>query len=281
MSVAVITDSGCDLTREDAHLESIEIVPGYIVLGERRLRDGVDIDRATLFRRLKDNEAPKTEPAPQEDYRTAFARIVSAGNDAVYVALSSQLSQGFANAKAAAAEFGERVAVVDSLGAAGIQVLLARYAVELCKSGLRAGEVAAKVSPRALKSTAYFAVPEINHLGRSGRLPKALVALGAMLNVSLVLKVNDAGAIGPAGQSRSFEKTCDIMADAVVRTIERSPRARIAISHVQNESTARALSKALENKLGHPPAYETINEASPTIAAHLGPGAVGISAIVP
>lgn len=281
MGVVVITDSGCDLPREQARQDGIEIVPVYILFGDERLRDGVDIDRATFYRRMKSGEAAKTEPPSADDFKAAFARATSAGDDVVCITLSSQFSQSYAGAKAASAEFPRRVFLVDSRSACGMQVLLSRYAVELARKGLGAAEIARTIDPHNAKAFSYFAVPDLNQFARSGRLPKALVALGTMLNVSLVLKINEAGAIGPAGQSRSFEKTCEIMVDAVVRGIERSPAARIALSHAQAPDTAKKLLGALEEKLGHPAAYETVNEAACTIAAHLGSGAVGLFAIVP
>ena len=102
-----------------------------------------------------------------------------------------------------------------------------------------------------------------------------------MLNVSLVLKMNEQGAIAPAGQSRSFEKTSEIMVEAVVRAIEHSPGAWVAFTHVHAADTVGKLSKMLEEKLGHPPAKELVHESTLTIATHMGEGAVGIFAIVP
>jgi DegV family protein with EDD domain len=280
MSTIVITDSGCDLTRAEAARAGIEIVPVYIIFGEQRLKDGVDIDRATFFRRMAAGEHPKTEPATQADYEAMFRKVTAGGNDAVMISLSSQISKSYENAAAAARGLG-RVHVVDSRGASGMESLLSLYAVELAKSGMDAAQIAAKLDMHKLKYAAYFAVPEMTSLGRSGRLPKAVVALGSMLNVSLVLKMNEAGAIAPAGQSRNFEKTRELMVDAVVRTIEHSPRARVAISHVQDPAGAELLRQSIEAKLGHPPAQELVNESTLTIAAHMGPGALGVFAILP
>ena len=40
------------------------------------------------------------------------------------------------------------------------------------------------------------------------------------MNVSLVLRLNERGAIGPAGQSFSYERTCEIMIDNAVRALK-------------------------------------------------------------
>ena len=279
MSVAIVTDSGSDLTREEASRYGIEIVPVYVVFGNDRLRDGVEIDRASFFRRVESGEKPTTDPATVEDFTSVFDRLVASGRDVVAITLSSQISKSYEHVQSAASAYGEKVRVVDSRGASGLESLLAVYAAERAAAGDPAAEIARKLS--SLKTAAFFAVPDLSALGQSGRLPKAVVALGSMLNVSLVLKMNDQGAIAPAGQSRSFDKTCELMVESVVRAIERSPGAWIAISYGGDAKVAKDLTRLLESKLGHPPVKEMLHETTLTIAANLGNSGVGIFAIVP
>lgn len=281
MGTTVVTDSGSDLDVRESARYGIEVVPVYIKLGTEKLRDGVEIDRATFNRRVNAGEAVETEPPSVEDFRATFRRVVERGDDVLAITLSSHTSECFTRASAAAAQFGSKVKVVDSRAAGGLETLLALYAVELVKSGMDVDAIGEKLQPKNLKIAGYFAVPNISVLGRSGRVPKAVVALGSMLGVSLVLKMNDEGAIAPAGQSRSFEKTCEIMVDTMVRSIEHSPSAWVAISHVRSPQTAAQLSTSLAAKLGHPPVKEFVHETMPTVAANLGEGAVGIFAIVP
>jgi DegV family protein with EDD domain len=281
MATVIVTDSGGDLTRDEAQRLGIEIVPVWIIFGEERFRDGIDIDRATFFTRLSNGENPRTEPPAPEQFREVFTKITGGGNEAVVITLSSQISKSFEIASEVAKEFGGKVIVVDSRGASGLETLLSVYAQELAKAGGSAAEVAKKIDPRTLKNAVYFAVPDVTMLARSGRLPKAVAALGSMLNVSLILKMNEQGTIGPAGQSFSFDKTCEMMVDAAVRAVERSPKARFAFGHLQAGEGVDALRKQLETKLGHPPVQELVHEGTLTVAAHMGPGAIGIFAIVP
>ncbi|MGC2243969.1 MAG: DegV family protein [Candidatus Aquilonibacter sp.] len=281
MGVTVVTDSGSDLSRAEATSLGIEIVPVSILLGEDRFRDGIDIDRATFFTRVAAGEIPKTESPSQAQFHEVFARATGAGNDVVAIVLSSKISQSYANALAAAKEFGAHVHVVDSLGSAGAETLLSLYASELAKGGTSLAEIVKRVDPRALKSAAYFAMHDIATLGRSGRLPAAVVALGSLTNVRLVLKFNEEGVIVPAGQSFSFDKTCELMVEAVGRAIEHAPNVRVSFGHTQAEDAAVALKKMFQAKLGHAPAQEYTREASLTIATHQGVGALGIYAIVP
>jgi len=281
VSVRILTDSCCDFTRDEVTKLGIIEIPVYLVYGTERLRDGLDIDGITFHRRLAAGESAKTEPPSVDDYKAAFARATEGGSEAVHVSVSSGISPSYENAKTAAASFAGRVHVVDSRGASGAESLLVELAVERAAAGDSAANIVARLDPVALKSCIFFAVPDISSLSRSGRLPKAIGALGSMLNVSLILKMSEAGTIASAGQSFSFEKTCEIMVDALTRRIERAPSVRVAITHVEAKETAIAMSRMLEAKLGHPPARESVRESTLTIATHIGKGAVGISAIVP
>jgi DegV family protein with EDD domain len=281
MAVKIFTDSGSDFTPAEAGRLGIEIVPMYIFYGNERLRDGVDIDAATFNRRTAAGEPAKTEPASVEDFRVLFERSVSAGHDVVMITISKEISKANENARAAAAAFPGKVYVVDSKGASGLECLLAQRALEYAAAGEAAESIAKRIDPSATKNGIFFAVPDMSPLGRSGRIPKAIIALGSMLNVSLVLKMNEHGAVAPAGQSFSFDKTLDLMVEAIVRAIDRNPRARFAIAHVGSIDRANGLAASLERKLGHPPAELTIRDSGLTIAANLGHGAIGIYAIVP
>lgn len=282
MGVSIVTDSGCDLTRQDAARFGIEIVPVYVVFGEERLRDGIEIDRAEFARRVAAGDKAKTEPASVDDFKSAFSHARNTGNDVIAITLSSQISKSFEHASAAAASFGSNVHVVDSRAGSGLESLLAIYASERAKAGDSAASIAAKLRDHSIKRAAYFAVPDLTALGQSGRLPKAVVALGSMLNVSLLLKMNEQGAIAPAGQSRSSDKTRELMVEALVRTIEHSPGAWVAVSYSDGDAqTAHAVLQMIATKLGHPPVKEFISETTLTITANLGNAGVGIFAIVP
>ena len=280
MAVKILTDSGADFTRDEAAQLGVEIVPVYLTYGAERLRDGIEIDSVTFHRRMSAGEVPDTDPASVEDYRSAYERALNAGNDVVIVTLSSVISKSYERAATAAADFSGKVHVVDSRGASGLECLLAQLALERAAAGDSAEAIAKRIDPANLKHGIFFAVPTMAALERSGRIPKAVIALGSMLNVSLLLKMNDAGAIAPAGQSFSFDKTLDLMVEAVVRTVDRNPQARFAVAHVDAGDTANMLSGLLEKKLGHPPIQLTVRGSALTIATHLGKGAIGIYAVV-
>ena len=87
------------------------------------------------------------------------------------------------------------------------------------------------------------------------------------------------GSIGLAAQSFSFEKSQELMIDAILRNLAGRTGVRLAVAHASAPDTARTLAKRVRERapnLGEP----QVHEVGPTIAVHLGAGSVGVSAIV-
>lgn len=279
MAVSVVLDSTVDIGADEARALGVDVVPIWVVVGEQRLRDGIDIDRAALYRRIATvKELPKTEPATVEQFAGAFRERVEAGDDVVAMTVSSALSGTYANAVEAARPFGDKVKVADSRSASLLFRLQALEAIAAAKAGGSQADVIVAGDRTRLRGQAFFAVTDLSFLGRTGRLAKPLVALGSLMGVSLVLKVGDDGAIGLAGQSRGLDKALDVIVDSPLRALGDDRPLKIVVAHANAPEAAIALEARLRSKL-RAPAEISIAEIGTTIAVNLGPGAVGICAI--
>jgi DegV family protein with EDD domain len=279
LPVSLVLDSTADITPDDGRALGVEIVPILVVVGEQRLRDGIDIDRTALYRRMETvKELPTTEPPSVQAFAEAFKRQVDAGNDVVAMTVAAKLSGTYANACEAAKPFGDRVRVVDSTSASALFRLQAMEAIAVARAGGHADAVVQAGNRARLRGQAFFAIPDVSFLGRTGRLPRPLVALGGMMGVSLVLRVGDDGAVGLAGQSRSFERSQEIIVDQAVRALGDDKALKITIAHANAPDGAATLEALLRSKLRAKAEISTA-EVGTVIAVNIGPGAVGICAI--
>jgi DegV family protein with EDD domain len=277
--VSLVLDSTADISPDKGRALGVEVVPILVVIGEQRLRDGIDIDRATLYRRMETvKELPGTEPPTAQAFAAAFKRQVDAGNDVVAMTVAAKLSGTYANACEAAKPFGSKVRVVDSKCASALFGLLAMESIAAARAGGDVEDVVAAGDRARLRGQAFFAIPDVSFLGRTGRLPKPVVALGGLMGVSLVLRVGDDGTIGMAGQSRSFERSQEIIVDQVVRALGDDKKLKITIAHAHAPVVAATLETLLRSRLRAQAEIATA-EVGTTIVVNIGPGAVGICAI--
>lgn len=281
MATVVVTDTSSDISPAEARKHGIELVPLYVLMNSQKLRDGFDIDAPTFFSRMAaEKELPKTEPASVDDFASVFSRLTSSGNDVVCSVLSKALSETYNNASQAAAKFPGKVHVLDTKAGSGLLMLMTLYAAELAAGGMSAPEIVTRVDRVKLKGQAYFVMSDVTFLGRTGRLPKAVVALGSMLNVSLILRLDENGGIAPAGQTRNFEKSQEMMVDVVIRHLGDGARPRSAVQHANSPEAAKKLIDLLVRKLPAGSPAPILANIGATTSANLGPGTLGVTAIV-
>ena len=281
MATVVVTDTSSDITPTEARRLGIELIPLYVHMGGQKLRDGYDIDAATFFSRMAaDKELPKSEPASVDDFVAVFTRLTGAGNDVVCSVVSKALSETYNNASKAAEKFPGKVFVLDTKAGSGLLMLMTMYAAELAAAGATPAEIIAKVDRAKLKGQAYFVMSDVTFLGRTGRLPKAVVALGSMLNVSLILRLDENGGVAPAGQTRNFEKSQEMMVDVVIRHLGDGARPRCTVQHANAPEAAKVLYDLLVRKLPPGSPDPIMANIGATTSANLGPGTLGVTAIV-
>ncbi|HTA40563.1 MAG TPA: DegV family protein, partial [Candidatus Acidoferrales bacterium] len=116
---------------------------------------------------------------------------------------------------------------------------------------------------------------DLSYLGRSGRVNKAIVALGTMMKVSPVLQVKN-GLVESAAQARSWEKAQELLIDMAARNATDVTKTRFAVGHTHAPELAESIGTTLKNKLGLPPKSFSVIEGGPTIAVNGGPGSAAV-----
>ena len=85
MTVRVVTDSSTDLPRSLIEALGVTVVPLTVNFGAERLRDGVDIDHETFYRRLESSEVfPSTSQITPAEFSEAYSSV-DPGSDIVSI----------------------------------------------------------------------------------------------------------------------------------------------------------------------------------------------------
>lgn len=172
---------------------------------------------------------------------------------------------------------GADVRVIDSrtttLGL-GLLVLTAARAV---RDGLSVQQVCEVVEAAVQRINIFAAIRHLTQLRRSGRVGLAPAVLAGLLSIKPILNICD-GNVEVVDRVRSWQR-------AVTRTIELAraavgdARVRLGVVHTNAEAEARALRDRLAQAFTDI-AEIIVAEAGPALAAHAGPGAVGVCSLV-
>lgn len=275
MTVHVVTDSTSDLSPGDARRLGVAVVPLLVRFGEESLRDGVDIDADTFYRRLPAASPPPvtSQPAPH-DFAEVYRTLLASPDDRVVsIHLSSKWSGTVQSATLAAREFGERVAVIDSLTiSAGMQFLV-RTALADIAGGCDVATVVHNTEERRGRVSVYVMLDTLTYLQRGGRIGRAQAFLGGVLNVKPVLRLTD-GEAHPQARVRNRQQ-------GIAKLLElldaEAPLERMALMMSSDAEEADELRRRMGD--AHPGLEVEDGVLGPVVGVYAGPRAVGVAGL--
>lgn len=275
MTVKIVTDSSCDLPRKVLEENQIAVIPLVIHAGSREYRDGIDMPRQEFYERLPHlNPAPTTAAPGPEVFRQVYERLASEGaTEVLSIHISNTLSAIMDIARKAAAETTAiAVTVFDSrqlsLGT-GFQVLAAAQAAA---KGASMSSILQLLEGLIARIHVFAALDTLEFLRRSGRMSRAVSALGSLLRIKPILNMYDG--LSTAQRVRTRSGAMHRLAELLK---EFSPYEQVALLHSNAADRARALLQQVRDSL--PAAEVWLEEINPVLGVHLGPGVIGFACI--
>jgi len=274
--IMVVTDSSAYIPEAALGDLSIPVIPLWVIWGEERLRDGVDIDPPTFYRRLRSAQTFPTTSQPSAGEFEEFFRQAASGADAVVgVFLTSKLSGTVANAQAAQARLADlTIRVVDALSTSMGLGFIVLAAARAAAAGKSLDEVVAAAEEMRDRVHLLFAVDTLEYLHRGGRIGGARWLMGTALNIKPLLHLTD-GTIEPLAQVRSKHKAIARMLEVAEERLGGKRMAEAAILDVDSPEEGDAVAEQVRERFGISTIYRTT--VSPAIGTHAGPGTVGIA----
>ena len=272
--VIITADSSCDMPPALLQKYGIPIIPFYVNFDNESFRDNIDIDRDTLFQRVKETGVlPKTASIAPAEFSAFFAEHLKNSGGIVHISIGSHLSSAFQNATIAATEF-DNVFVVDSQALSSAESLIILYAASLAEAGHDAKLIAKEATSYAKRCDISFVLDTLTYMSKSGRC-SSITSLGAnLLGIKPALSMKD-GDLGVGKKYRGKMKMVlpkyikERLADASVD----STRAFITHTGVDNETMALVMQAVEETGMFK---EIIVSEAGCVIASHCGPGTLGI-----
>ncbi len=275
MTIAIVTDSTCDIPVDLAQQNSVHVVTNLVVIDGQSYEDGPQFSREDFYRRLPGLENPPTTAAQASGvYAELYRGLLNAGHSGVLsIHASRNLTAIYNVAMAGSAEFGRSVRVVDSgslsLGL-GFQVLAA---AEAAATGMEMDALVALAADVGRRQRVFAMLDTLEYVRRSGRVSWARARLGDVLQVKAFVQVCKDGVVKNVGQARTRRKGIAHLHQLLE---ELGPLERLAILHSSAEADARQFLAELSDP---PPPARCVNVTT-VIGAHVGPNGLGFAAVV-
>lgn len=282
MPFSIFTDSSANLTKETlAALRVLVVSLTYEESGEQHLCYDPDVEfNGEQFYSMLKNPAfhVRTSLINAERFRAAFEQELSAGNDVLYLSMSSMISGTYQAAMSAREEllpvYPERIIrVLDTRAASLGEGLMVCRAAMMREDGKTIDQIAAWVEDAKKVVCQHFLVDDLQFLSRGGRISEVAAFVGAMLQIKPLLK-GENGRIVFNQNVPGRQKALRTLAEIFDRTVVDAASQTIGIAHAGCERDALKLRDLIAAK--HHVEDFMIVCYEPGTGSHVGPGAVAL-----
>ena len=273
-NIKIITDAGADLTKRQQEEYNIEVLPLRIYADGKEYLAGVDTFSEDFYALLKTlKEFPKTSQPSTAEIYDMFKKYTDENIPILMITLSSKASGLNNNANLAKNMILEEnssavIEIIDSERYSFTYGLAVIEAAKMAESGASMEEIINKCTELMESFTAYFIPSTLEYLEKGGRINKASLVFGNMLDIVPVLSLVD-GMVSAVGKVRGRKKIAKKIFDYAV---SHHPETKGDVFYIPNgdlDAEANEIKALIEEKF---PESEIIEyKVGPIIAAHIGP----------
>ena len=281
MSYVIATDTSANLPTREAVRRNILVVPfSYFIDGhEFSCTDTEAFDARSFYHAMREKTEVSTSLINIHRYLEYFEPVLAAGQDLLYIGMSSGISGAYAAAAAAAEQLREkypqrRIFTVDTLSASlgeGLQVL---HAADCRDEGMELEPLAESLMRERSRMCQIFTVDDLMFLRRTGRVSTVKAVVGTVLNIKPLLKGDENGKILVHGNARGQQRALRALAEEYRTSVVDPEKQIVGIAHADCLVSAVQLQRLIcEEK---PPKDVMIVDYEPVTGSHVGPGALAL-----
>lgn len=281
MSFTILTDTSANLPSPLLQEHGVAAVPFpyYHDGAEHTCTDTEAFDGKAYYGAMRTGTVVTTSLANPDRFIAMATPRLAAGEDILFVGMSSGISGSFGAAKLAAADLREafpdrEIQLVDTLGASLGEGLLVLRAIELRESGASLAETAAALREMRWRMYQIFTVDDIMYLRRTGRLSNAKAIVASVLHIKPLLKGNEEGRIVAVDKIRGRRKAIDALAERYRKLVVSPETQTVGIAHADCPEDAEYLASAL--RIIAPPKEIMTVMYEPVTGSHVGPGTLAL-----
>ena len=282
----IVTDSHSGIEKAEADRLGIYVLPMPFYIDGSCYYEGVTIGREEFFQKLEAGAQVQTsQPSPAE-VMGVWDQALSEYEEILYMPISSGLSGSYGTARVLAEEepYQGRVYPVDHGQVATPLHQMILDALEMIKKGYSAVKIREILEKARDRMMIFICVETLEYLKRGGRITPAAAALGTVLQIKPVLKL-EVGKLDSYKKCHGFLKARRAAIEAMKQLIETKFQAAyqagalrlFAASSADEEETEGWIA---EIKRIFPGMEVMCDNLSLGVSCHTGPGALGIGCSV-
>ena len=277
----IATDTSANLPTAYLQAEKITVIPFtfHTDSGEQSCMDTASFDAKAFYTAMRNGEKVTTSQIPPQRFVDYLQPMLEAGEDVLFVSMSSGISGSYASSKMAAnqlkEEFPERkILTVDTYSASLAEGIVVMKAVECREKGMDIEQTYHLLRSLRHSIAQIFTVGDLRYLKRTGRLSNLEAAVGTVLQIKPLLKGDPEGKIVCFAKVRGRQRAIEEMAKRYAELVVSPETQTVCISHADCEADAQILASMLRRAKA--PKDILIVDYEPVTGSHVGPGALAL-----
>ena len=272
--IGIVTDSAADFDRADYEHLNVTCIPLTVMFGDAEYRENENLDKDRFYQLVHETGLfPKTAQASPQYLMDIIEAAKAAGDDVVYISLSSELSGTYQNAlmTCTLCDY-DRVFVVDGRNATGGQRMIVEYAVKLRDEGKTAEEIVAGVESIRDRVVLYACMDTLEYLYRGGRISHTVYAIGSLAQIKPIITIDTEGKVEVPAKAMGMRKGMDYLCKRLEHQ-KPDPAFPVYAMYTENRQGGEALAKKMSS-MGVD--VKDILNVGAAIGSHIGPDACGL-----
>lgn len=278
MKTAVVTDTASYLTPEQIKQYNITVLPITVILGNEQYKETEELTDQEFYDYLRNEpELPTTAQVSMGQIQEAYDRLVSEGYDTIIsIHLSLGITSFMDNLRMFVKDYDKaKVYPFDSMAASAAEADLVMLAGSMAQKGEDPEKIIAKMEELRDSTDIYFAVNDLKHLSRTGRLSNRSAIIGSLLDVKPLLTFKD-GKIFAIGKERTMHRAFRVIALEIQKYADAHPDWKLHITVVDSNNREMLEKWSNDFQTNFPDAKVSTSHLGPAISVHTGEKTMGV-----
>ena len=273
----IVMDTAGDLNPGWQQEYNIDLIPINIIHDGKSYQQGIDIQDDEFYRIIEtEGNIPSTSQPTPYQFKQLYKRIAKPGDDILSIHITDKLSGIMLSAQQAAEELKGTYNIYpfDSESGSIGMGMLCKEARVMERSGCSIPEILATLNEIRKTMGFVFTLDTLKFARLSGRVKDLQAILASLLDIKPILEVQN-GYIETVAKVRTRTAAIGTMLSRMKNKFGEQP-VKVAIAHVHDQTSAENLLDQVRQTFN---CVEVIlTDVSITLAAHFGPGAIGLVA---
>jgi len=273
----IVLDSTGDLPEGWQEQYDIDIIPINIIHDGKTYLQGVDMGYEDFYQLVeKEGAVPSTSQPTPYQFTALYRQIAKPGDEILSIHVTEKLSGTMASAKTAAHELSGEFTVqpFDSASGTLVMGMMAKEARMMDRAGKSLDQIIERLETIRSQHRLIFTLDTLKYASMSGRIKHLQAALASMLKVKPIIELRG-GLLQMGEKVRSRAKSIEIIMQKMEKEFG-SQRLIVGVAHARDKEAGTKLMKDAIERFNC--AEVIFGEISISLAAHFGPGALGITA---